>query len=264
MARTSKPDIVFEDEYIIACVKPYGISSQPDNGSGEDLMTMIKNYLFDKGMNSQAKSSDTSSDSEPYLAVINRLDRPVSGIVLYAKNPDIAASLSEMLQSGEITKYYQAVVTGFMDEPEGTLTDWILFDKKQNVSKIVNKETKGAKKAVLNYEVLDELDTDEGPISYLLIELLTGRHHQIRCQLSHAGCGIWGDSKYNPKFNSESNKKTNSNKHQKKNSDIKRKKPGIGLFSTMLEFTHPVTGEEISLHREPEGDAFDIIDQVDW
>ena len=241
MYKKSKPDIVFEDNYMIACVKPYGISSQPDNAGGEDLMTTVKNYLFDKSDNSV-----NSSDKEPYLAVINRLDRPVAGIVLYAKTPEMAASLSDMLRDGEITKYYQAVVTGFMKEPEGTLTDWLVFDKKNNISAIAKSETKGAKKAVLNYEVLDELDTDDGPISYLLIELITGRHHQIRCQLAHAGCGIWGDAKYN------SGKTT------------KRKKPGIGLFSTMLEFTHPVTGEDISLHKEPEGEAFDIIDQMDW
>ena len=210
-------------------------------------MTTVKNYLYDEALKKGV-------DEEPYLAVINRLDRPVSGIVLYAKTEDMAASLSDMIQNDEISKFYQAVVTGFMEEPEGTLTDWILFDKKTNVSKIVSADTKGAKKAELNYEVLDELDTDEGPVSYLLIELMTGRHHQIRCQLANAGCGIWGDTKYNKKF---SEKKSKPGTKQKKRN-------GIGLFSTMLEFTHPVTGEEISLHREPEGEAFDIIDQMDW
>ena len=258
MAQKSKLDIVFEDEYMIACVKPYGVSSQPDNGSGEDLMTTIQNYLFDKSL-----ASGESDPGEPYLAVINRLDRPVSGIVLYAKSQDCAARLSEMLQTDDMSKYYQAVVKGFMDEPEGALTDWILFDKKTNVSKIVSKDTKGAKYAELNYEVLDELDTDEGPISYLLIELLTGRHHQIRCQLANAGHAIWGDTKYGTA--SKSGTKGNSRKNSKSQGpDKKKKSPGIGLFSTMLEFTHPYTGEEITLHREPEGEAFDIIDQVDW
>ena len=254
-AKANKLDIVFEDEYMIACVKPYGVSSQPDNGSGEDLMTTIQNYLFDKSL-----AAGESDPGEPYLAVINRLDRPVSGIVLYAKSQDCAARLSEMLQSDEMSKYYQAVITGFMDEPEGTLSDWILFDKKTNVSKIVSKDTKGAKYAELNYEVLDELDTDEGPISYLLIELITGRHHQIRCQLANAGHSIWGDTKYSS--SGSSSKKGAAQKSGKGNQ--KKKSPGIGLFSTMLEFTHPYTNEEITLHREPEGDAFDIIDQVDW
>ena len=83
---------------------------------------------------------------------------------------------------------------------------------------------------------------------------MTGRHHQIRCQLANAGCGIWGDTKYNRKFGEKKSKPGTKQK----------KRLGIGLFSTMLEFTHPVTGEEISLHREPEGEAFDIIDQMDW
>jgi 23S rRNA pseudouridine1911/1915/1917 synthase len=257
MAKAGKLDIIFEDEYMIACVKPFGVSSQPDNGSGEDMMTTVKNYLYEEGLKNGV-------DEEPYLAVINRLDRPVSGIVLYAKTEEMAASLSDLLQSDGISKYYQAVVTGFMDEPEGTLTDWILFDKKTNVSKIVSPDTKGAKKAELNYEVLDELDTDEGPISYLLIELLTGRHHQIRCQLAHAGCGIWGDIKYNNKFKAKAGRAAKSPaKAGKEKGKVKAGK-GIGLFSTMLEFTHPVTGEEISLHREPEGEAFEIIDQMDW
>ena len=244
----NKLDIIFEDEYMIACVKPYGVSVQPDNGDGENLMTAVKNYLY-----------DGASEEEPYLAVINRLDKPVSGIVLYAKTEEMAASLADLMQSDEMSKYYQAVVTGFMDEPEGTLTDWMIFDKKTNTSKIVTPDTKGAKKAELNYEVLDELDTDEGPISYLLIELLTERHHQIRCQLAHAGLGIWGDIKYNTKFKDKSSKSSKAKGRTKAG-----KGSGIGLFSTMLEFTHPVTGEEISLHREPEGEAFDIIDQMDW
>ena len=139
----NKLDIIFEDEYMIACVKPYGVSVQPDNGDGEDLMTAVKNYLY-----------DGASEEEPYLAVINRFDKPVSGIVLYAKTEEMAASLADLLQSDEMSKYYQAVVTGFMDEPEGTLTDWMIFDKKTNTSKIVTPDTKGAKKAELNYEVL--------------------------------------------------------------------------------------------------------------
>ena len=133
-------------------------------------------------------------------------------------------------------------------------------DGKLYMVKVVSiPDTKGAKKAELNYEVLDELDTDEGPISYLLIELLTERHHQIRCQLAHAGLGIWGDIKYNTKFKDKSSKSSKAKGRTKAG-----KGSGIGLFSTMLEFIHPVTGEEISLHREPEGEAFDIIDQMDW
>ena len=239
-----KPDIVFEDDYMIACIKPYGVPAQSDKTFSADMITLVKEYIYDRD----------GLTEEPYLAVINRLDRPVSGIMLFAKDEKTAAKLSDMIQDREISKFYQVIVRGFLDEPEGEWTDYLQHDKKSNQTKVVSKDTKGAKKAVLRYEVLDELDTDEGPVSYLLIELMTGRHHQIRCQLANAGCGIWGDTKYNKKF---SEKKSKPGTKQKKRN-------GIGLFSTMLEFTHPVTGEEISLHREPEGEAFDIIDQMDW
>ncbi|MBO4862893.1 MAG: RluA family pseudouridine synthase [Eubacterium sp.] len=245
-----KPNIVFEDEYIIACVKPYGVPSQPDKTYGADMVTLVKEYLYDKA-SADVKDSDEEIE-EPYVAVINRLDRPVGGIILFAKDENTAAKLSDMVQDGEIQKYYQVVVSGFLNEPEGEYIDYLLHDKKQNVAKVVSKDTKGAKKAVLRYEVLDELDTDEGPVSYVLVELVTGRHHQIRCQMASHGTPVWGDTKYNPAF-SKNGKNHSKNKGQE-----------IGLYSTRMEFTHPVTGEEVFLHREPEGKAFDIIDQMDW
>lgn len=267
-----KLDIVYEDEYLIACVKPYGVPSQPDTTYGVDMITMVKEYLYEKG----------ESDGEPYVAIINRLDRPVGGIILFAKDEATAAKLSDMVQDGGIQKYYQVVVSGYLDEPEGEMVDWLLHDKKTNTAKVVSKDTKGAKKAVLNYEILDELDTDEGEISYLLVELITGRHHQIRCQMAAHGVPVWGDTKYNPAFqgggkngsknggkNGTSGKggkggkggagKDNSGKGKSGSKNVQ-----IGLFSTRMEFVHPVTGEEIFLHREPEGDAFDIMDQMDW
>lgn len=239
-----KLDILYEDNYIIACVKPYGVPSQPDKTYGEDMITMIKEYLYEK----------QDSDEEPYVAVINRLDRPVGGIILFAKDEDTAAKLSDMVQDGEISKYYQVVVAGYMEEPEGEFVDYLLHDKKTNVTKVVPKGTKGAKRAELLYEVLDELDTDEGPISYLLVELITGRHHQIRCQMSSHGTPIWGDTKYG----------TAPKGGPRPSAGKKKKYQQIGLYSTRMEFVHPVTGEEIFLHREPEGDAFEIMDQMDW
>lgn len=246
-----KLDIVYEDEYIIACVKPYGVPSQQDKTYGVDMVTLVKEYLYDKA-SSEIKDSDEQIE-EPYVAVINRLDRPVGGIILFAKDEATAAKLSDMVQDSEIEKYYQAVVSGFLKEQEGVYEDWLLHDKKANITKVVSKDTKGAKRAMLEYEVLDELDTDEGPVSYVLVKLLTGRHHQIRCQMAAHGTPIWGDAKYSDK---------------KDGAHVRAKKAGkdseIGLFSTRMQFVHPITGEEIFLHREPEGKAFDIIDQMDW
>lgn len=246
-------DIVYEDEYMIAVIKPYGVPSQADHSNEEDMLSRVKNYLFE--------TSD--SDEEPYLAVINRLDRPVSGIILFAKDEKTAAALSDMIQDRQIDKYYQAVVMGEPDEPEGDFSDYLIADKKTNMSKIVSKDTKGAKKAELSYEVLDGLDTDIGPLTYLLIQLHTGRHHQIRCQLAYHGMPIYGDQKYGKKIRSSSNNKgaKNSKGKDKKKSGAIRE---IGLYSTRIEFTHPVTGEEIVLHREPEGQAFDEIDDEEF
>ena len=242
-----RPDIVYEDEYMIAVIKPYGIPSQADQSNEEDMLSIVKNYLFD--------TSD--SDEEPYLAVINRLDRPVSGIILFAKDEKTAAALSDMIQDRQIDKYYQAVVMGEPSEPEGDFSDYLVADKKTNVSKIVPKDTKGAKKAELSYEVLDGLETDIGPLTYLLIQLHTGRHHQIRCQLAYHGMPIYGDKKYGRSPKSSKNKgKTSKNKQD----NIRE----IGLYSTRIEFTHPITGEEIVLHREPEGQAFDEIDDEEF
>ena len=255
----SKLDIVYEDEYMIACVKPYGVPSQPDKTYGVDMVTLVKEYLYE---------SDSEIDGEPYVAVINRLDRPVGGIILFAKDEDTAAKLTDMVQDREISKYYQVVVSGFMEEPEGEMSDWLLHDKRTNISKIVPKGTKGAKKAELFYEVLDELDTDEGPISYLLVELVTGRHHQIRCQMAANGTPVWGDTKYgvtnNGKGTSGKNSGKDNSKKKQQTSSKNDSKYEIGLYSTRIEFTHPITGEEVFLHREPEGKAFEIMDQMDW
>lgn len=256
-----KLDIIYEDEYMIACVKPYGMSTQSDNTGGYDLLTEVKMHIYD----------ESDEDEEPYVAVINRLDKPVGGIVLFAKTYEVAVKLSDMIQAGEISKHYQAVVYGYFDEPEGSYTDYLVHDKKNNITRVAGKNEKGAKRAELKFEVLDEIDTDEGSISYVLIELLTGRHHQIRCQMAAHGNPIWGDLRYGKisgvgKGGSDSwgasGKKQRIGRGSKR--DNKKDRPEIGLFSTRIEFIHPVTGEEIVLHREPEGKAFEIMDQMDW
>ena len=226
-----KLEILYEDAYLLACVKPYGVLSQGDKGNDEDMITKIKHYLYDQEESEQAE--------EPYVAAIHRLDRPV----VFAKTPEVAAKLSDMQQDGEIAKYYQAVITGELPDFEGEMVDYLLRDGKTNTTKVVKKGEKGAKRAELYYEVLDVMDTDDGTLSYVLIELVTGRHHQIRAQFASRGCGIWGDTKYNPKF-----------------AKTKRKYKQIGLFSSRMEFTHPITGEEIVIKKEPEGEAFEVLD----
>ena len=230
-----KLEILYEDAYLLACVKPYGVLSQGDKGNDEDMITKIKHYLYDQEESEQAE--------EPYVAAIHRLDRPVGGVMVFAKTPEVAAKLSDMQQDCEIAKYYQAVITGELPDFEGEMVDYLLRDGKTNTTKVVKKGEKDAKRAELYYEVLDVMDTDDGTLSYVLIELVTGRHHQIRAQFASRGCGIWGDTKYNPKF-----------------AKTKRKYKQIGLFSSRMEFTHPITGEEIVIKKEPEGEAFEVLD----
>lgn len=230
-----KLEILYEDAYLLACVKPYGVLSQGDKGNDEDMITKIKHYLYDQEESEQAE--------EPYVAAIHRLDRPVGGVMVFAKTPEVAAKLSDMQQDGEIAKYYQAVITGELPDFEGEMVDYLLRDGKTNTTKVVKKGEKDAKRAELYYEVLDVMGTDDGTLSYVLIELVTGRHHQIRAQFASRGCGIWGDTKYNPKF-----------------AKTKRKYKQIGLFSSRMEFTHPITGEEIVIKKEPEGEAFEVLD----
>ena len=234
-----KLEILYEDAYLLACVKPYGVLSQGDKGNDEDMITKIKHYLYDQEESEQAE--------EPYVAAIHRLDRPVGGVMVFAKTPEVAAKLSDMQQDGEIAKYYQAVITGELPDFEGEMVDYLLRDGKTNTTKVVKKGEKGAKRAELYYEVLDVMDTDDGTLSYVLIELVTGRHHQIRVQMANQGAGIWGDTKYNPKFRK-----------------VKRRYQQIGLYATRLEFEHPVTGEHLIFKNEPEGEAFDIIEMEDF
>lgn len=228
-----KVEILYEDADILVCVKPVGMPVQGDKSRDRDLLSYLKHYIFEK----------EEMEEEPYLAMIHRLDRPVGGVMVFAKTQEAAADLSDQVQDGTMVKFYQAVLTGELPDECGTLEDYLLKDSKTNTTKVVKKGTKGAKKAILDYEVLDVFETDEGILTYVLIELVTGRHHQIRVQMASRGCGIYGDTKYNPLF-----------------AKTKKKYQQIALFATRLEFEHPSTGEHMVFKSEPEGDVFDVIE----
>ena len=228
-----KENILYEDKDIIVCIKPYGIPVQGDKSRDTDMLTYLKNYIFEK----------ERLDEEPYLAMIHRLDRPVGGVMVFAKNQNAAAKLSDQVQDGSMIKFYQAVLTGELPDEMGTLENYLLKDGKTNTTKIVDKGTKGAKKAILDYEVLDVMETDDGILTYVLIQLVTGRHHQIRVQMAGQGAGIYGDTKYNPQF-----------------TGTKKKYQQMALYSTRIEFEHPTSGEHMVFKCEPEGKAFEVIE----
>lgn len=228
-----KIEILHEDADIIVCVKPYGVPAQGDKSHDTDVLSYLKHHIFE----------EEDLDEEPYLAMVHRLDRPVGGVMVFAKNQEAAADLSDQVQDGGMIKFYQAVLTGELPNEFGTMEDYLVKDGKTNMAKVVKKGTKGAKRAELDYEVLDVFETDDGILTYVLIQLITGRHHQIRVQMASRGVGIYGDTKYNPLF-----------------SKTKRRYQQIALFATRLEFEHPTTGEHMVFKCEPEGEAFEVIE----
>ncbi len=210
-------NILTEDKYLLICQKPVGMPSQ-SNGS-EDLVKAVCEY----------------TGSSVYI--INRLDQPVGGLVLFAKDKKTAALLSN--ENFEIKKEYAAVICGEALDYE-RLTNYVFHNKRENVTKIVNKGSMGAKKAELEYTKLKEV-TVEGEIFTLIrVHLITGRHHQIRVQTAARGTPLWGDVKYNPEF--------------------KHKRTQIGLYSCGISFRHPILKQEINVSVKPVGTAFDFFE----
>ena len=210
-----KPEILFEDAHLVVCKKPAGMPVQTKNIASPDLESALKNHL---------KASSPSSNNI-YLAVIHRLDQPVEGVLVFAKTPFAAAGLNRQMQSGSFGKYYQAVVCGKLPAASGTLTDYLVKDGRTNTSRICTKNTRGAKSAILSYEVMESFE--DISLSLVNIRLLTGRHHQIRVQMAHAGAPLWGDNRYNPEFVS------------------KQGYFPIALCAYRIEFSHPVTGKSM-------------------
>lgn len=184
-------NVIFEDEHIIVCYKPSGIPTQTNKLSEQDMVSVLKNYLYE----------NQTEKKEPYVAVIHRLDQPVEGLLVFAKTPFATKELNQGLQKTEFGKYYIAVLCGIPKEQKATLEDYLVKDGRTNTSRVCNAKEKDAKKAVLSYEVLaigKEVCQDNGQdISLVKVKLDTGRHHQIRVQMANMGCPIWGDTKYN-------------------------------------------------------------------
>lgn len=176
--------ILFQDRSILVAVKPAGVPSQPDKTGGEDLLSMLSRQL-----NLQAGQ----------LLPVHRLDRPVGGLIAVARTAAAQTALTRQMGDKTICKSYLAVVCGSPDQKAGDLHDFLLKNERLNVSRVVPASQPGAKSARLFYEVLQTLESADGQIlSLLKIRLDTGRHHQIRVQMAHAGWPLWGDTKYNP------------------------------------------------------------------
>ena len=210
--------VLYEDNHLIAISKRVGDIVQGDKTGDTPLSDILKAYLKDK----------YNKPNEAFLGVVHRLDRPTTGIVLFAKTSKALARLNAMFANKEeVQKTYWALVDAPPPQAEGTLTHWLVRNEKQNKSVAHKKEVQHSKKAVLHYTVLKTLQH-----YYLLeIKLVTGRHHQIRAQFAAVGCHIKGDLKYG----------------------AKRSNPdgGISLHAYQLAFVHPVKKEPITLTNPP-------------
>ena len=176
--------VIYEDNHIIVVEKPVNIPSQADKTGDIDMLTIIKNYLKEK----------YNKPGNVYLGLVHRLDRPVGGVMVFAKTSKAASRLSEEVRLKEFKKTYLVIANGKMESNKGTLEDYLLKNERNNMSKVVKEGTRNSKLAVLDYEVL-KYDEDIN-LSVLKINLYTGRHHQIRVQLSSRNHSIYGDQKY--------------------------------------------------------------------
>ena len=176
--------VIYEDNHIIVVEKIPNIPSQEDKTGDVSMFGIVKKYIKEK----------YKKPGNVYLGLVHRLDRPVGGIMIFAKTSKAASRLSNQVREKVFKKQYLAVVEGKLEKTKGTLENYLYKDTKNNTSYVVDKNKKQAKLAKLNYEVI-EYNKKEN-VSLLKINLHTGRHHQIRVQLSNIGHSIYGDQKY--------------------------------------------------------------------
>jgi 23S rRNA pseudouridine1911/1915/1917 synthase len=213
--------ILYQDRHLLIAQKPPGMPVQSDPSGDPDLLSTLKKQI-----------------NAP-LWLVHRLDRPVGGLILYAKSKEACARLSALWQDKAIQKSYTAVVCGTPEEMEAQCKHYIRKCKTINRSKIEPRRVAYAKRAVLQYRVLETIETEDfGPLALVHVALETGRHHQIRVQLSHIGLPIWGDTKYNKTF---TKRKTWSQ---------------IALWSTSLALTHPFSGDPLTVSIQPDVEPY--------
>lgn len=210
--------ILFEDNHIIVVEKKPNVPSQADKTADVDMLTIVKQYIKEK----------YDKPGNVYLGLVHRLDRPVGGIMVFAKTSKAASRLSDQVRKKVFKKKYLAVVDGKIASEQGTLEDYLHKDERHNTSKVVNKDKRNAKLAKLDYKVLKYNKVKN--LSLVEINLHTGRHHQIRVQLAHFGHSIFGDQKYGTRGQGKQ----------------------IALWAYELAIQHPITKKEMTFQDLPE------------
>lgn len=205
--------VVYEDNHIIVVYKESGEIVQGDKTGDTPLSDIVKDYIKEK----------YQKPGNVFLGVVHRLDRPVSGLVVFARTSKALSRLNDMFRTGDVHKTYWAITKEQPAELEGRLEHWLVRNEKQNKSYAYTREKPGAKKAILEYKVVGRTDN----YNLLEVRLLTGRHHQIRCQLAAMGCPIKGDLKYGAR---------------RSNTD-----GSISLLSRRVQFVHPVSKQLIDI-----------------
>jgi 23S rRNA pseudouridine1911/1915/1917 synthase len=209
--------ILFEDNHLLAVNKPAGVIVQADKSGDVSLEDLVKRYLKLK----------YNKPGDAYLGISHRIDRPVSGVVLMCKTSKALERINEMFRERQVKKTYWAVVKNLPEQLSDTLIHWLIRDTEKNKSKVFNKEVNNSQRCELEYKHIASSS------NYHLLEVnpLTGRHHQIRCQLAKIGCSIKGDLKYGAARSNEDG--------------------SIHLHARKLEFIHPVTKEKITIKARP-------------
>jgi len=207
MEKLNDLNILYEDNHLLVVVKPHNIPTCQDNTKDKDLLNILKDYIKEK----------YQKPGNVYLGLVHRLDRPVSGIMVFAKTSKAAQRLAEQINSKQFKKTYYAVIEGNLKNKD-TLEDYLVKNESTNTSHVTTKKL--GKKAILDYEIINKKDN----LNLVKINLLTGRHHQIRVQFSSRNTPLYGDHKYNKKF-------------------INDNHTDIALIAKDLSFYHPTTKE---------------------
>lgn len=270
-----KTKIIFEDKDIIIAYKPAGFPVQSAKPGILDMESELRSYLKQRnamdiagittaGNAAKAANSTKKPDiaggcrqskpiqQAPYLGIVHRLDQPVEGLLVFARNRKTAAALTAQLGNQTLHKQYYAVVCGYPSKEQGCLVDYLQKDSKMQKALVLAAENKKAqnsdwKKAILTYEQKAKLSTPY-EISLLDIHIETGRFHQIRAQLAHAGMPILGDSKYGNERSGEISTALGIRT--------------VALCAASLSFVHPVTGKKVDYRKKPEGKAFGLFGEI--